>query len=245
MEEIRPQTPASEETLRQEPGRQDPAREEASFKRPISERKRAAILANLAKANAVKRRRASYARSRHNALKHGMFVRSPQELLKDRGADPRAFRRLCGDVRRCFLPRNLREKVIVRRLAEALWRRLRLFVALARWEERSLRRTLRMQPRVARLSAEETLGRADELEDVLLDQNRFWQCERLSRGEVERMLRLLLRARRNRKRDRAWIGRQGSPRELAELSPDPADWKRRYAACVPLPKTVKELKNRK
>ncbi len=207
----------------------------------LSPRKRAAILANLAKANAVRRTPASYARSRHNALKHGMFVRSPQHLFCDYHGD--AFRRLHNTLRHCFAPHGRAEAVLIRRLAEAIWRRLQAFVGLASWQEGALRKQLSEYEREANLNDVETLERADCIIDVLLDHQRFWQCEQLTRREVERMLRLLLVARGNKIRSPLWIGRQGSERELAELSPNPNDWQRRYAAAVPLPKTVKE-KNR-
>ena len=94
-----------------------------SRKKPLSARKRAAIMANLAKARAAPRTAEGRARSSRNATRHGMFVRNFEESIQRLGENRRQFLRLGGLLARIFLPRDATEWRLVRRLAEVTWPR--------------------------------------------------------------------------------------------------------------------------
>jgi hypothetical protein len=214
-------------------------------KKPISKRKYWAVMQNLAKARRVPRTPASYARSRHNATKHGLFARHLEGTFVRLGEDPREFRRLSALLERRFAPRDGTEKRLVRRLAEATWRHLRVYHAAAGWLESALfkrlgkaeqevpapasRPTARPRP-----EPDETHFSACEMVRALMTEKRFARRTVMTLGEIERTLRLLL------------IYRSGDPNfnfhftgrkyrtEITDLSADPRNWARRYAASVPL-----------
>jgi len=215
--------------------------EEPRKTQPLSPRKLAAVLANLKKANAVKRTPASYTRSRHNATKHGLFVRKVEDTFELLGEDPQQFPKLLALFERVYVPTDKTERMLIRRLVEAVARRLRLFPAQARWQQESLRRSFASFPALERLDAEETLLRGLKLREILADYERFFKRARLLNGEVERLLRLLLAHRSARASDFGMAARR-NPAIFAELSTNPEDWKRRYAAAVPLPKTVARIR---
>lgn len=203
-------------------------------KKPLSARKRAAILKNLEKAQAAERTPASYARSRHNATKHGLFVRRLEDSFRRLREKPREFQNLHALLEEAFVPSDETEATLVRRLAEAVWRHLRVYRAAARWELETLASTLKPLSRQPRLGPILTRARATQVMVALLDEERLWKRTRLALGEVERMLRLLLIQRTGDPDAKFhFIGRQFTS-ELLELSPDPSDWARRYAAAVPL-----------
>ena len=56
--------------------------------------------------------------------------------------DPAEFKAFTGLIERTFVPKNLPEYEVVQRLATAIWRRLRLYNAAARWEAETLRQSL-------------------------------------------------------------------------------------------------------
>jgi len=218
-------------TLRAAP--KDRSMEPAGEKKPLSERKRAAILANLAKANAVRRSPESYARSRHNALKHGLYVRSLEPSFELLGEDPKEFQRLARLLGRLFGPHSERERMLVRRVAEAVWRRFRAFPAQARREQHALRRLSASLPALAHADADETVYRAVKLSEIMEDYDWLLRRAIMLNGEVERLIRLLIACRTDGDASyRLYTVRHRA--ELAELSTDPKDWVRRYAAGVPL-----------
>lgn len=209
---------------------------ESTLKRPMSARKRAAIFLNLAKARAAPRSPASYARSRHNATKHGLFVQQLANSFQRLNEDPREFAKFHALLERMFAPHDVTERTLVRRLAEAVWRHVRVFRAMARFELAQIRRIVGQFPELPRVDGEETRHRAYWLMMRVLNKKGLYRRSRTLVGEVERMLRLLL------------IYRSGNPRsqfrsvgrrsyiEITELSTDPKNWARRYAASVPLKK---------
>ncbi len=206
----------------------------SAAKKPISNRKYFAVMKNLAKARRTPRTAVSYARSRHNATKHGLFVRDVEGSLRRLREDPREFQKLHALLERSFVPRDETERSLVRRLAEAIWRHLRVYRAAARWEMERLSRTLGEQSPQTLLGPILTRSRAALEMEALSDESRLFKRTRILVGETERMLRLLLVYRTGNPDEKFhFIGRQHEF-ELLELSPDPREWKRRYAAAVPL-----------
>jgi hypothetical protein len=203
---------------------------------PLSERKRAAILRNLEKARAARRTPESYARSRYNATKHGMFAREIEPSIERLRENPRHFHHLHEMYRKSLLPRDATEALLVRRLAEASWRHIRLYWSMAQSEFDNLLLRMRFFPEFETLDEDYTYARAYAL---LKDHMNLWRFHKrfyVLAGEVERMLRLLLIYRTGKPRVRFhFMGRQFRT-EITELSTDPGNWVRRYAACVPLKK---------
>ena len=160
--------------------------------------RQAACRATIRLAQAAPRTPESYARSRFNHLKHGLTVRTLEETLHLLGETPKelAAHRLL--LVRTFAPRDEIERRAVERLAEVLWRRLRLYRAQARWEADTLRHYLGDLPREINLSADETGARADLLLGALLLDPYLYRYEDQFRRHIERLLRYLLRKRASR-----------------------------------------------
>ena len=206
--------------------------------KPMSARKRAAVLANLSKARAAARSPASYARSRHHATKHGLFVQQLANSFQRLAEDPREFAKLHALLKRMFSPRDVTEQTLVRRLAEAVWRHARVYRAMARFELAQIEKIVGQFPELPLVNGEETRQRAYWVMMRLFNKGGLYRRATTLVGEVERMLRLLL------------VHRTGDPRtkfrsvgrrnclEITELSADPKQWARRYAASVPLKKQV-------
>jgi hypothetical protein len=152
--------------------------------------------ANLVKARAARRTMPeSYARSRYSAVKHGLHVGALAESLKLLGEDPEEFQKHRLRVERAFFPLDDLERTILRHLAEALWRRLRLYRAQARWEADALERCLDASATSERLTADEIEERACQITEILLEMDRLEKQRFLLLRKVERPLRALLRKR--------------------------------------------------
>jgi hypothetical protein len=150
----------------------------------------------LQKAIAARRRPEGNASARLNALKHGLFAKQVvAESVARLGEDPRKFQRLRRLVERFCVPTDEEERQVARRLAETLWRRLRLFTALRCWEEERLERLFLAAPPAKKLTPEETEERADALTLVLLEFDAFYRESRKVESQVEYQLRQLLRIR--------------------------------------------------
>lgn len=204
--------------------------------RPLSRRKYWAVMHNLAKARRTPRTRASYLRSRHNATKHGLYVRRLEGSFVRLGENPRAFAKLHALLVQILLPQDVTEKRLVRRLAEAVWRRFRAYHAAPGWQQKELARVARQMLPAQQLDAERTTTRSYDLLSALLEHDKFARQSTMALGEVERMLRLLLIYRSGNPRfDFHFVGRQHLT-EITELSTNPKNWARRYAAAVPLEK---------
>jgi hypothetical protein len=136
-------------------------------------------------------------RRRYHTLKHGLGagVCSLEESMAALGEDPAEFKALAGLVERTFVPRNLPEYEVVQRLAEALWRRLRLYKAAAHWEAEALRQALSSGPQVESLSVEETQMRAFGVMMLILDEARLFRSRFQLLAEVEQQFRALLKIR--------------------------------------------------
>lgn len=161
-----------------------------------TERRQAASRANIRKAIAARKTPEGNAAARLNALKHGLFAERVEESAGRLNEDPKEVAELVAEFERIFAPEDDAERKIVRRLGLTAWRRLRLYNALARREIDALKRTLAQAPRVERLTADETHGRALELAgglvasyDILFKEGMHLQ------SKIESLLRALLRKR--------------------------------------------------
>lgn len=182
----------------------------------FTEARRAASEVTIRKAQAASRAPESYARSRHNHLTHGLTVRTLADTLHLLGEDPKeleAHRRLLA---RAFEPRDEIEERVIARIADTLWRRLRLRCGQARWEAANLRHHLRELPRETELSARETQARAQLLLYLLLEEPPLYRYEDQFQRNIERLLRYLVRKRAGTAREFHTYGRI-SRQELEEI----------------------------
>lgn len=159
---------------------------------PHSEKQRSAARANVSKAHAASREPKNYRRYHRHKLKHGLQVRSLEQTLRLLGEDPREFEAHCGRFARVFAPSSLAEEKLVRRIAAATWRHLRLFKAQARWQSDALQHFYERAPFLQPLDTEETRLRAAFLITLLLDRDRFYLHDQRLTAGVERGLRTLL-----------------------------------------------------
>ena len=159
-------------------------------------------------------------RRRYHTLKHGLGkgASSLEESMAALGEDPAEFNSMLSLIERTFVPKNLPEYEVVLRLAESIWRRLRLYRAAARWEDDALRQALSSGPDVERLSVDETRLRACGIMTLLLDEPRVVRSRFQLLAEVERQIRALLKIRSRGKAKFHFISRQSrkAERELEE-----------------------------
>jgi hypothetical protein len=152
--------------------------------------------ANLAKAIAARRRPEGNAAARLNALKHGLFAKQTLAESVDRlGEDKEEFAQHLLLFERVFVPDDEEEKRIVRRLAETVWRRLRLFRAQACWEKEKLERMFAEAPAPAQLGLDDTVARAEGLALALMQFDAFFREQSKLESQVEFWLRKLIRKR--------------------------------------------------
>ena len=199
----------------------------------LTEARLAANRANIRKALAVQRTPESYARSRFNHLQHGLQVRTLEETMHLLGDDQREFDSHCRSFARVFAPANPVEEKVVHLLAAAVWRRLRLFKAQARWESDNLRRFLARGPSLGPLDAGWTRVRAYELMVLLLNREKFHRHDHHLTGVVERQLRTLLHLRTGGDPQFKYLMRR-SPEERREAEELAAQWKRVQDALTEL-----------
>ena len=155
-------------------------------------RRRAASRANIQKAIAGRRSPGGNAVARLNALKHGAFARTLADTVQRLREDPAEFQRHLQLFRRAYVPQDKKEALLVQRLAETTWRRLRLFHAQARWETDRLHALFAAAPSPRSLTPEETERRALAL---LYTLNRWETLLREAaklESRVEYLLRVLL-----------------------------------------------------
>lgn len=131
----------------------------ASIYRP-TERRRAASRANIQKAHAWRRSAKGNEIARRNAYRHGLSVKKLPELLVPLGEGPEDLERHREMVWEALRPRDAVEEDWVERLAQAAWRRLRLFRGCARQEILMWRRLQARGVPEQGLSQEETERRA-------------------------------------------------------------------------------------
>ncbi len=161
------------------------------IRRP-SARRQAASRANIQKAITWRRSPAGNAVARLNALKHGAFARTVADTVRRLREDPAEFQRHLRLFQRVYVPQDEREALVVQRLAETTWGRLRLFHAQARWETDRLHALLAAAPSPDRLTPEETERRAWALVHVLNRWDTLFREAAKLESRVERLLRVLL-----------------------------------------------------
>lgn len=160
--------------------------------RPTEKRRRASR-ANLERAIAARRSPEGRASARLNALKHGLFARQTVgESVLRLGEDPKKFELHLALFRRVFIPTDDDERRMVRELAEAVWRRLRLFHAQARWEMDRLHRIYAKAPTPEQLDLDDTVARADGLTLALMEFDAFFRESTKLESQVETCLRKLI-----------------------------------------------------
>jgi len=179
---------------------------------PDTEKRRTAYLANLKKAIAARRSPEGNARVRLNALKHGLFARLVPESVARLGENPSEFEAHRQRFAQVFAPEDDFEQRLVQRLAEIVWRRLRLHRAQACWEADRLRELFAEAPPAARLTAEETERRAYALAHVLNDFQTFFAKAQHLEAQIERALRKLLRKRSGGRINFKALATRGDPR---------------------------------
>ena len=162
---------------------------------PDTEKRRTAYLANLKKAIAAGRSPRADAVIRLNPLRHGLFTKLVPESVARLGENLSEFEAHRQRFAQVFAPEDDVEQRLVRRLAETVWRRLRLHRAQACWEADRLRALLAGAPRAARLTAAETEWRAYALAHALNDFQSFFAEAARFEAQIERALRKLLRKR--------------------------------------------------
>lgn len=166
-----------------------------------TEKRRAASRANLQKALAARRAAQDKGAAPANNLKHGLYAyaaATDRQSLRRLGESPQEFAAHRRRIERLFAPQDDEEKRLVSRLADACWRRLRLFRAAARWEADRLKQILARAPRLPRLDAADTEDRAIAL--VMAFPYTLDAIDRESsrlNSQIEALLRALLRKRSN------------------------------------------------
>ena len=165
-------------------------------------------------------------RRRYHTVKHGLSagVCSIEETVAALGEDPAELKAFARLVERTFVPQNLPEYEVVLRLAGAIWRRLRLHSAAARWEADALREALSSGPEVKSLTVDETHLRACGVMALLVNETRISRSRFQLLCGVERQLRALLRIRSRGKAKFHFISRQ-TRKELRELEEDERYWR--------------------
>lgn len=160
-----------------------------------TEKRQAASRANIQRAIAWRRSPEGNARARLNSLKHGLYARPTEDAarrLNQAQGEYAEHLRLFDQV---YAPQDDAERKLVRRLADAVWRRLQLFHAQGQWELTHLHQVFRDAPRAARLTPGETEMRAYALLHVLWKWDRFRADLGRLESEIENLLRRLLRRR--------------------------------------------------
>jgi hypothetical protein len=149
-------------------------------------------------------------RRRYHVLKNGLGagVCSLEESMAALGEDPAEYKGLAELVERTFVPKNLPEYEVVQRLAGAIWRRLRLYKAAARWEAEALRQALGSGPEAESLTVDETHLRACGVMTLLLNDTHLSGSRFQLLAEVERQFRALLKIRSGGKAKFRFLSRQ-------------------------------------
>ncbi len=155
-------------------------------------RRRAASRANMQKAIAWRRSPGGNAVARLNALKHGAFARTLADTVQRLREDPAEFQRHLRLFRQAYVPQDKKEALLVQRLAETTWRRLRLFHAQARWETDRLHALFAAAPSPRSLTPEETERRALALLYTLNRWDTLLREAAKLESRVEYLLRVLL-----------------------------------------------------
>jgi len=161
-----------------------------------TEKRLDASRANLARAIAARRAPEGNASARLNALKHGLFASGTLAESVDRlGEDKDEFARHLLFFERFFAPADEEEKLMVRALAETVWRRLRFFHAQARSEKERLERMFAEAPPADPRDVHDSVARAHELSLALMEFDAFFRELTKLQSKVEFWLRKLIHKR--------------------------------------------------
>ncbi len=118
---------------------------------------------NLVRAQAVRR-----TSPRYGAIRHGAYCLSLERSLELAGETKSDFISHLSDFDEAFAPEGEEQAKLVRALALASWRRLRVFRGQARWEERRLGLCLAEAIRRAQTVSPEWIG-AESARELMLD----------------------------------------------------------------------------
>ncbi len=157
-----------------------------------TERRQAASRANLQKAIAARRAPEGNANARLNALRHGLFAHRLEDSVKMLGENPEDLARHRLLFLHTFVPEDEQEGEIVARLADLVWRRLRLFRAQADWEMRRLHALFGAAEGTESLGAYHTERRAYALMRALVDWDDLLRESGKIISGIERQLRKLI-----------------------------------------------------
>ncbi len=155
-----------------------------------TERRRAASRANIQKAIAWRRSPEGNASARLNAFKHGLAAENAPGLLARLGEAPEDFSKHLERVQRVFRSADKAERELVLRLAQATWRRMRIFRAQARYERWFWRRMAAQPGSGRRLTPEEFEERADKVLGFL----REGHLAEYEAGQIDRRIKRILKA---------------------------------------------------
>ncbi len=153
-----------------------------------TERRRAASRANIQKAIAWRRSPEGNASARLNALKHGLAAK--RDIRERLGEAPEDFSKHLERVARVFRSADEAERELVLRLAQATWRRMRIFRAEARYERWFWRRMAAQPGSGRRLTPEVFEVRADKVRG-LISEGRLAELEA---GQIDRRIGRILEA---------------------------------------------------
>jgi hypothetical protein len=159
----------------------------------MTEARQRANLANLPKAWSAPRSAEGLARSAQNRLKLGLQARDFERAMLAFREDPAEFKALLRDLTRTFVPRDDEERALIRNVAEAIWLRIRLFRAQARWVAAWLKRRLRDLRRDPDPDFRTTDQCAAQVMLAMLDDQWIFDTDVQLVRRIERLLKRLVR----------------------------------------------------
>ncbi len=186
-------------------------------------KRQAAQRANFLKAVVAPRTPEGLAARRMNALKHGLFAERVEESVTALHEDPQEYAEHLARFERVFVPEDEVEQKMVRRLANLVWRRLRLYQAIPRWEKKDLQEFFaRATPneRPEKLTAEETRFRALDLAGLLGTYCRAFDEGYAIHVKIEAALRALIKKRSGGKMKFRYLRRHGGLVLPEDLEPE-------------------------
>ncbi len=159
----------------------------------LTERRRAACLANLEKARAALRARPSRRAPRPPNLKHGYFAQDLRKSVILLGEDVREYDAHIKRFAAALTPRTEREQVLARRLGETTWQLIRTYHARAHNLKRKLRKKLDRVVGCAPLPDWHVRDFGYMLTELyLLEEPFLQQCSTRMRKQFERLFRMFL-----------------------------------------------------
>ena len=158
----------------------------------FTERRRVTALENLSKAREAHLAGRVPRPERPPNLKHGAFARNLRQSVIRLGEDVAEYDAHLARFEEVWTPENERERVIVRRMAEAIWRLLRVYRARGRAQARQFRKVLGHVAPLAPLRPVEIQSLALHLISLFHDEGYLLTYTARLRNQFERLIRLLL-----------------------------------------------------